>query len=148
MRARAPASDAFSLPPGLEHAGPAARLEAGWAGLVKHLDRANPGKRFNIGGLLRSGVRPQLEGTTLVLNFNHKSHAERFQGEMEDPSCRRRVMQALEKLLGVPCEVRYVTNGESVGGHTPGSTMQSHLVRAAMGMGARILEETEGEDDE
>ncbi len=142
-----PADGAFG-PPGLEHAGPDARLEAGWENFVKQLSRVSPSKRFNLGGLLRSVRDRRLDAGTLVLSFSHKSHAERWEGEMGDPVCRRVVSQGLEKLLGAPHEVRVLGLQEGSGTPQAGSTPQSPLVRAALGMGARIVEEVEGDGNE
>lgn len=131
----------------MEQAGPEVRLNGGWDNFVKLLDRGQVGKRFKVGGLLRSVRDRHLEGATLMLSFSHKSHAERWQSEMEDPGIRRVVAQALERLLGTPHDVRVLGLAEN-GGPPQNVAPQSPLVRAAMGLGARVVEEVEGDANE
>ena len=113
----------------------------GWSELVKVLSRAK-GRRFNIGALLRDCKSQRVEGDELVLTFAHRSHLERMQQEMEDPQSQRTVREALEKALDRAYGLRLTLSEDSEGGDAP-SPAESHLVRFAMGMGARIVEEQE-----
>ena len=116
-------------------------LEEQWSTIVKNLSRYK-GKRFNIGALLRDCKSQHLEGETLVLAFAHRSHLERMQEELEDPQGIRTVNEVLLKSLGTAYQVRLTLDGENGSSRSP-SPGQSPLVRAALAMGARIVEERE-----
>ena len=112
-----------------------------WSGLVKTLSRYK-GRRYNIGALLRDCREQQIEGDTLVLTFAHKSHMERMQEELDDPQGRRGVEEALASTLGTPYQLKLVLS-EDDGSGGVSVTTQSSLVRAAINLGARIVEERE-----
>ena len=118
----------------------AAPFQEKWGGLVRLLSRYK-GRRFNIGALLRDCKSQYLEGETLVLTFGHRSHLERMQEEMDDPEGMRAVSQALARSLGASYQLRLVLSDDAPapGGASPSS--QSPLVRAALNMGGRIMEE-------
>lgn len=125
-------------------AGPGAGddMRSRWQGTVKALGRCK-GREFNLGALLRDCLSDNvtIEGETLVLPFRNGSNLERMQREMEDPNNRKMVAEAVERFFGTPYELR-MTLLEDNGSNGPSrSTQQSPLVRAAMGMGARIVEE-------
>ena len=125
--------------PGAEQSG--GPLQDQWGVLVKTLSRYK-GKRFNIGALLRDCKSQSMEGETLVLTFAHRSHLERMQEELDDPQGIRTVNEALLKTLGTSYELRLTLANDNGAGSVP-STTQSPLVRAALSMGARIMEERE-----
>ena len=114
-------------------------MQEQWGALVKTLSRYK-GKRFNIGALLRDCKGQNIEGETLVLTFAHRSHLERMQEELDDPQGMKTVNEALLKSLGTSYELRLSLAGGN-GGSNPQATAQSPLVRAALSMGARIMEE-------
>ena len=117
-------------------------MRSRWQGTVKALGRCK-GREFNLGALLRDCLSDNvtIEGDTLVLPFRNGSNLERMQREMEDPNNRKMVAEAVEKFFGTPYDLR-MTILEDNGSNGPSrSTQQSPLVRAAMGMGARIVEE-------
>ena len=121
--------------------GPEGPLQDRWGALVKTLSRYK-GKRFNIGALLRDCKGQNIEGETLVLTFAHRSHLERMQEELDDPQGMKTVNEALLKSLGTSYELRLSLAGGN-GGSNSSVTAQSPLVRAALSMGARIMEERE-----
>ena len=110
-----------------------------WSEMIKTLSRYK-GKRFNIGALLRDCRSQRMEGDTLVLTFAHRSHLERMEEELADPQGMRTVNEAMTKILGASYELRLTLMGDNGAGRVP-SAGQSPLVRAALGMGARITEE-------
>ncbi len=113
-----------------------------WMGTVKALGRCK-GKEYNLGALLRDcrSESVTIEGDTLVLAFSHSSNLERMQKEMEDPNSRKMVNETVEKFFGTPYQFRLTLVADN-GSNAPSRTsQQSPLVRAAMGMGARIVEE-------
>jgi DNA polymerase-3 subunit gamma/tau len=118
-------------------------LRSQWLAAVKILARCK-GKKYNLGALLRDckAETIKLEGDTLVLPFTHRTNMERMQEEMDDPNGRRMVSEAVEKSFGETYTFRLTLVGDNVdsNGGTR-SAQQSPLVRTALGMGARIIEE-------
>ncbi|MEE8464920.1 MAG: hypothetical protein V3S68_00480, partial [Dehalococcoidia bacterium] len=101
---------------------------------------------YNLGALLRD-CKPNaisLDGDTLVLGFSNRANLERMQEEMEDPASRRRVSEAVADAFGATHEFRLtLANGNGATANTAKTAQQSSLVRTALGMGARVLEEIE-----
>ena len=129
-------------PAGAMPAGPEDDLRTRWQGAVKALGRCK-GREFNLGALLRDCLSENvtIENGTLVLPFRNGSNLERMQKEMEDPNSRKMVSEAIEKFFGQPHQF-HLTLLQDNGSAGPGRASQnSPLVRAAMGMGARIVEE-------
>jgi hypothetical protein len=60
--------------------------------------------------------------------------------ELQDPQSQKSVRQALEKYLGAPYKLSLVLAGGN-GGSDSFSPTKSPLVRYALGMGAKVLEE-------
>jgi DNA polymerase III subunit gamma/tau len=117
-------------------------LRSRWVAAVKALGRCK-GKKYNLGALLRDckSETVSLEGDTLTLPFTHRTNLERMQEELEDPNGRKMLSDAIEKFFGQAYGVQLTLvsdNGEAGPGR---STQQSPLVRTALGMGARIVEE-------
>jgi DNA polymerase-3 subunit gamma/tau len=123
---------------------PEGGLELQWAAAVKELGR-HKGKKYNLGALLRDCRSESvcLEGDTLVLPFSHRAHLERMQEEVDDPVGKKTVADLLAKHFGAPYNFKLVlAGGDGNGGDNLKTSQTSPLVRAALGMGARILEET------
>ena len=112
---------------------------------VKVLNRLK-GKKYNLGALLRD-CKPNavsLDGNILVLGFSNKANLERMQEEMDDPNSRRQVSQAVTDSFGVNYEFQLtMANGSGTTANTAKTAQQSSLIRTALGMGARVLEEIE-----
>ena len=117
-------------------------LRSRWVAAVKALGRCK-GKKYNLGALLRDckSETVSVESNTLVLPFTHRTNMERMQEELEDPNGRRQLAEAIEKFFGEPYGVKLTLVGDNGDVNTPRSTQQSPLVRTALGMGARIVEE-------
>ena len=125
-------------------AGGEADLPARWQATVKALNRCK-GKKYNLGALLRD-CKPDtisLNSDTLLLPFVHRPNLERMQEEMEDPNSRRMVTEAVTKFFGSPYDFKITLAGDSEEG-APANRPNQHspLVRTALNMGARILEDT------
>ena len=107
--------------------------------LVKTLSRQK-GKRFFIGALLRSCKSHSIDSDKLVLKYSHKSHMERMKEEWEDPSTRKAIKEAMEQIMGHSYELVIAADDMENGNiHRP--LADSHLVRAAIKMGAAIIDE-------
>ena len=126
------------------HNQPGEFSQSQWDTLVKALSR-HKGNRFNIGALLRDCKLPYVEDNTLVLKFSHRSHLERMQQEMENPQSRRTVEEVMVKAIGNAYQLKLTLEGENGANNGPVST-RSPLVRTALSMGARILEEKESHE--
>ena len=137
-----PASPKDEEPEGQEAAGVGGGPAQEWWGtLVKTLSRRK-GKRYDLGALLRGCKSQSIEDDTLLLGFAHNSHLERMQEELDDPQGMKAVQEAVLKVLGSSYQLRLIQVGDERAGVTPTSA-QSPLVRAAITMGARIVEERE-----
>ena len=112
-----------------------------WLALVKTLSR-HKGKRFNIGALLRDCKSQRIEGESLVLTFAHRSHLERMEQELEDPQGMKMINDAVLKSLGASYQLKLTLANDNGAASTPATT-RSPLVRAALSMGARVIEERE-----
>ena len=103
------------------------------------------GKKYNLGALLRDckANAVSLDANTLVLGFSNKANLERMQEEMEDPGSRRQVSEAVTNVFGATYELRLTMANNGATANTVKTAQQSSLVRTALGMGARVLEEIE-----
>ncbi len=119
-----------------------------WNDTVKSLSR-HKGRKYNLGALLRDCKvnSISLDGRTLVLPFTNKANLERMQEELEDQSSRKRMNDALAQFFGEGCDYQLtLANGQPANSNANKTAQQSPLVRAALGMGARILQEQEVEE--
>ena len=125
-------------------AAPISELGTQWLAAVKVLGR-HKGKKYNLGALLRDckANAVSLDANTLVLGFSNKANLERMQEEMEDPSSRRQVSEAVTNVFGATYELRLTMANNGATANTVKTAQQSSLVRTALGMGARVLEEIE-----
>ena len=113
-----------------------------WNNTVKALSR-HKGKKYNLGALLRDCKvnSISLDDKTLVLPFTNKANLERMQEELEDPASRKRLTEALTQSFGEGCDYQLtLANGQQAGGQASNPAQQSSLVRAAQGMGAKIIQ--------
>ena len=113
-----------------------------WNNTVKALSR-HKGRKYNLGALLRDCKvnSISLDDKTLVLPFTNKANLERMQEELEDPASRKRLTEALTQSFGEGCEYQLtLANGQQAGGNATNPAQQSSLVRAAQGMGAKIIQ--------
>ena len=120
-----------------------------WNNATRAIERRHKARKFNMGNLLRD-CKPNsisLDGKRLVLPFSNKANYERMQEELDDPSSRKLLSDALAYFFGEGCEYELtLANGQPTSGNANKTAQQSPLVRAALGMGARILQEQEVEE--
>ncbi len=116
-------------------------LAGRWSATVKALGR-HKGRKYNLGALLRDCRADAIavEGDTLVLAFTHRAHMERMQEEMEYPEGKRQVQDVVNQHLGSVYDLKLTLLDEKRDGGA-GPAQNSPLVRIALGMGARIIEE-------
>ncbi|HAL49164.1 MAG TPA: hypothetical protein DCP37_15550 [Dehalococcoidia bacterium] len=105
----------------------------------------NTGTRFKLDALLRSSRDYALDGDRIVVKFSHNSHYDRIKEEMSNSSVLRELKEIINKAMDGDYEVVPEMESES-NGQSMRQANQSHLVRAAQAMGARVVEQKE--DDE
>ena len=125
-------------------AAPADDIPSRWQATVKALGR-HKGKKYNLGALLRD-CKPDtvaLNNDTLILPFAHSANLDRMREELQDPNSRRIITEAVTRFFGAPYEFEIVLAGQKDEGAAVSRPNQhSPLVRTALNMGARILEDT------
>ena len=127
---------------------PLALLRSQWSTLAKSLDRVKF-KRFFIGPLMRA-CKPQdldIKGDSIILRFTHRSNMERMEEELGDPRSATALNEALADMLHAPYKVSLEVSPNSNNGINGKPSAQSHMVRAALAMGARITNEEEEEHE-
>lgn len=102
------------------------------------------GARFKLGALLRGSREYTLEDDRLVVRFAHSSHVERINQEIDNPSVKQELKQALSRTMGGEYELVPELISDDNGSDTRRAN-QSHLVVAAQRMGARLVEKFEEE---
>jgi DNA polymerase-3 subunit gamma/tau len=118
-------------------------IAANWAATVRTLGR-HKGKKYNLGALMRDcrSDAITIEGDTLVLAFAHRANMERMQEELADPNGKQQVDSVVSENFGGQYALRLtVLEDRGENSNSPGSSQNSPLVRVALGMGARIIEE-------
>ena len=107
------------------------KLKANWKSVIEVL--RGKGQKFKVDALLRSGEPVSVETEAVTLGFPYQIFVDRMNEEMENPGTRRELEGALGGVLGGRREVRcIVATKEKTGGH---------LVRAAVEMGAKVVED-------
>jgi DNA polymerase-3 subunit gamma/tau len=115
---------ALNQPSGIEY------LQQHWGEFVASL--RGTGSSGNLDALLRSACEPvALQGDTLVLGFYYPFHRDRI----DDPKYRHLVEKKLGEVFGTPYQVKCVLRPRQRESTAPG-----HLVKAAMEMGAQIID--------
>ena len=121
-------------------------LQGCWEQAVRQLGRVK-GSKYNLGALLRDcrsgNVHLSDDDSTLVLPFSNAANLDRMQEELNDPRVRDTIEQAIEQSFGSRHPFQVTLAGANGDGAPPARNpvKDSPLVRTAMGLGARILDE-------
>ena len=121
-------------------------LQGRWEQAVRQLGRVK-GSKYNLGALLRdcrsNSVHLSDDDNTLILPFSNAANLDRMQEELSDPRVRDTIEQAIEESFGSRHTFQVILASASADGANPArnSIQDSPLVRTAMGLGARILDE-------
>ena len=126
---------------------PQPRLESQWNDILRSL-RHHKGRRFFLGGLLRTCEEREISDGHITLKFSHKSHMERMEEELSDPQTRKVLTTALAKALGGPYDVSVGVVESAANGPRRSPAMRSNLVRAAQSLGAKVIDEKEDVPDD
>ena len=122
-------------------ADPVGRLEAQWGALTQSL-RHVKGVRFNLRALLSTCSERRVDGEVITLSFPHPSHAERMQFELDAPESRKIIAEAFERVMGSRYDVRVDQSDPTGPGSRPFRPRDSHLVRAAQGLGGELVRDS------
>lgn len=121
-------------------------LQGRWEQAVRQLGRVK-GSKYNLGALLRdcrpNNVHLSEDDSTLVLPFSNAANLDRMNEELGDPRVRDTIEQAIEQSFGSRHQFQVMLAGaDGDGANAARNPIQdSPLVRTAMGLGARILDE-------
>ena len=119
---------------------PAARLQVQWPQILRAL--RNTGTRFKLDALLRSSRDYSVDGGRVIVKFPHNSHFDRIKEEMSNPAVMKEFKDVINKAMDGDYEFVPEIAGES-NGQSVRQANQSHLVRAAQAMGARVVDQKE-----
>ncbi|CAI8013043.1 DNA polymerase III subunit gamma/tau [Geodia barretti] len=126
--------------------GVAGGIQGLWEDTVRQLSRTK-GNKYSLGALLRDcrteSVHLSDDGATLMLPFRNVANLDRMQEELADPKVRDTIEQAIEQCFGThhPFEVTLVGGNGENNRPARNSAQDSHLLRTAIGLGARIVED-------
>jgi len=117
-------------------------VRTNWAEALKILSRCK-GIKYTLGALLRDCNVSALETDTdvMILPFRNQANLDRMIEEMDDPNSRKMVYDAIEKSFGKSFSIELMLSDQPSNQSPDRTIQQSPLVRAALGMGARIVEE-------
>ena len=122
-----------------EEASPPSQVtEQQWSAICGALKRVR-GSKFVLGSLLLDCRQHYLEGDSLVLLFRNRANLDRLQEELQHPPSLQAIQEAVRTTLGRD----YTLSLDVAESQSTGPRPQGHLVRAAMAMGATIVEEKE-----
>ena len=116
--------------------------ESNWEQVLKALRRTK-GKKYVIGALLRNVNAPEPEGRKLILRFKSGSIQEHLEEEMLDENVQDIIKKAVADAYGTELSVS-VGEAKSATSQHLRTAADSPLVRAAMAMGARIIDSEAG----
>ena len=139
--APAPEEGVYAQParPSPVPAGARAVQDAEWAALLEPLRRFK-GKSYNLRALLSGECRQRyVDGDTLVLVFKNAANRERFEQELENQPSRQAFAEAVAGALGGPLNLRVEVAERA----EPANNAHGHLVRSAVSLGAKIIQEQE-----
>ena len=117
-----------------------------WEETVRQLSRTK-GNKYSLGALLRDcrteSVHLSDDGATLMLPFRNVANLDRMQEELADPKVRDTIEQAIEQCFGThhAFEVTLVGGNGENNRPSRNPAQDSHLLRTAIGLGARIVED-------
>ena len=126
--------------------GVAGGIQGLWEDTVRQLSRTK-GNKYSLGALLRDcrteSVHLSDDGATLMLPFRNVANLDRMQEELADPKVRDTIEHAIEQCFGThhPFEVTLVGGNGETNRPARNSAQDSHLLRTAIGLGARIVED-------
>ena len=101
------------------------------------------GSRLKLGAMLRSSKEREVIDDTIILKYPSRSNVDRLQQELDNPESRRALDDAIAKAMGGKFQIKVAFVNGSSGSGSQSAAQNSHLVRAAMSMGARVISEKE-----
>ena len=107
-----------------------------WDALRQLLKRTK-GNKYVLGSLLLDCRQQNIEGDSLVLYFKNRANRDRLEEELQNPIGQRAVEEAVKSAFGREYTLRLTVEG---GNGSEDQGEGGHLVRAAMALGARIVD--------
>lgn len=111
-----------------------------WDRVIKELARTR-GAQFTLGAILRAVLEAKVDGDILSLSFRQQSMEDRVAHELADPRGRGPIEMAVEKAYAVKLKVVIVGRDANGAAKRTPMAMDSDIVRLAVTMGARIVDE-------
>ncbi len=111
-----------------------------WDRVIKELARTR-GAQFTLGAILRGVLEAKVDGDILSLSFRQQSMEDRVAHELADPRGRGPIEMAVEKAYAVKLKVVIVGRDANGAAKRTPMAMDSDIVRLAVTMGARIVDE-------
>jgi DNA polymerase-3 subunit gamma/tau len=111
-----------------------------WVQVIRELTRTQ-GSQFNLGAILRGVQEAEVDGDTLRLSFRQQSMGERVASELADPRGRGPIETAVESAYAVKLKVVIAGRDSNGAAKRTPTAMDSDIVRLAVTMGARIVDE-------
>jgi len=111
-----------------------------WVRVIRELNRTQ-GTQFNLGAILRGVQEAEVDGDTLRLSFRQQSMGDRVANELADPRGRGPIEMAVEKAYAVKLKVVLAGRDSNGAAKKTPTAMDSDIVRLAVTMGARIVDE-------
>ncbi len=111
-----------------------------WVRVIRELTRTQ-GSQFNLGAILRGVQEAEVDGDTLRLSFRQQSMGERVASELADPRGRGPIETAVESAYAVKLKVVIAGRDSNGAAKRTPTAMDSDIVRLAVTMGARIVDE-------
>ncbi len=139
-RTEPPREVAAVATPGVE--GDLKKLRANWKPMVETL--RGKGQRYKLDALLRSACEVvAVDEEAVTLAFSYPIYVDRINEEMGNPVSRKALEDAIGKVLGKRHRVKFTLASKGVP-KASNVTAGGHLLRAAIEMGARPIDEKEG----
>ena len=120
---------------------PEARLMHQWNMIANELRFV--GTRLKLGAMLRSAREREVAGNTIILRYPSRSNVERMQQELDIPESKRALYDVIANAMGSKYEVEVALSNGGNGSGLRRASQTSHLVQAALAMGARVIGERE-----
>ena len=108
-----------------------------WTEILNFL-RLRKGKRFNLSALLRVSVAQRIEKDSLIITYQHPSHRDRLDTEIDDVAIRKVLEDAFAQFLGEKYTIQLEVQESLVT-----VDREKSLVDAAVELGAVIIEEVD-----
>jgi len=131
----------ISHPEEIHESGGKADLDRKWDEIIADLRMV--GKKYKIGALLRNIREREVSDDIIDLKFTHGSHLDRMNQELENPESNRTFNEVIKGAIPGSHKIVLGVAGDNEGTRFKRASQDSHLVRYAQSMGARVVTDKE-----